>query len=663
MISIAGNYEVDPGTELPAFDQPGCRAYAAEDNRQPDRALFALAIPHHMAPRHDLMRYLMRLGALPLVRPVALGIGSWPSSQEEHLIIVYDQPGGPRLCSDKDPTFKPLREDELQEAIVEPAAAVLKEFNSRGYTHRAIRADNVFYVSSDKSSLMLGDCVALPPAINQPVLYETVEAALANPAGRGPGWIADDLYSLGVLIAMLLSGGKLCEGMSDEQIIQSKIANGSYGALIGRNRLSMPIMELLRGLLCDVTRERWTLKDLVSWTQGRRQTPKQPMLPKKGSRPFEYQDQIFWTAKALSAAAGADWDMALEISQDTVLAGWFRRSLGDGDRAERLQALLRSGLPSASGGPPHRLVAETLIAMEPEAPLRYRDLSLYPEAVAQLLGVEWDQQDRRQRVAEMIRNRLPNAWFDGQKGAGAEHVLLRKSFTSMLQYISQPRLGYGLERVLYEFNPHWPCRSPLLGGAYVYSLLQLLPALERIARENTDDQVREPVDNHIVAFAAARARHLPERVLSSLARHDNLATYRMAILYLFAELQRETAGEPCPAFAGWLSLLTGPIIESYNSAEARQTAARAIKKAADSGNLGDLVAAADNPELRSRDQAGLKAAVKACKDIDEEIAWLESGAMVSDDFVGERAQKFAAVACGCLSSVAFLFMTIYYVGV
>ncbi len=661
MISIAGNYEVDPGAELPAFDQPGCPAYAVEDNRQPDRALFALKTPRHMAPRHDLMRYLMRLGALPLVRPVALGIGVWPTSQEEHLIVVYDQPGGPRLCSSKAPTFKPLREDELQEAIVEPALSVLKEFNSRGYTHRAIRADNVFYDSADKSCLMLGDCVALPPAINQPVLYETVEGALANPAGRGPGWIADDLYALGVLIAVLLSGGQLCEGMSDQEIIQSKIANGSYGALIGRNRLSMPVMELLRGLLCDVIKERWTLKDLVAWTQGRRQTPKQPMLPKKGSRPFEYRKQTLWTAKALSAAAGADWDMALEISQDTVLAGWFSRSLGDSERAERLQTLLRSGLPSASGGPPHRLVSETLIAIEPEAPLRYRDLSVYPEAAAQLLGVEWDQQERRQRVAEMIRNRLPNAWFDGQKGGGAEHVLLRKSFTTMLQHISQPRLGYGLERVLYEFNPHWPCRSPLLGGAYVYSLLQLLPALEQVARETSEEDKREPVDHHIVAFIAARARHLPERVLSSLARHDNPMTYRLAILYLFAELQRETSGEPCPAFAGWLARLTGPIIESYNSGEARRSAAKAIKKAADSGNLSDLAAAADNPQLRARDQAGLQAAVKACKDIDEEIDWLQSGAMVSDDFVRERSQKLAAVVCGCLSSAAFLMMTIYYV--
>ncbi len=661
MITIAGNYEVDPGSELPAFDQPGCQAYAVEDDRQPDRALFALATPRHMAPRHDLMRYLMRLGALPLVRPVALGIGQWPTSQEEHLIVVYDQPGGPRLCSDKTPTFKPLREDELQEAIVEPALSVLKEFNSRGYTHRAIRADNVFYDSADKSALMLGDCVALPPAINQPVLYETVEGALANPAGRGPGWIADDLYALGVLIAVLLSGGKLCEGMSDQEIIQNKIANGSYGALIGRNRLSMPIMELLRGLLCDVTKERWTLKDLLAWTQGRRQTPKQPMLPKKGSRPFEYRKHAFWTAKALSAAAGADWDMALEISQDTVLAGWFSRSLGDSERAERLQTLLRSGLPSANGAPPHRLVSETLIAIEPEAPLRYRDLAVYPEAAAQLLGVEWDQQERRQRVAEMIRNRLPNAWFDGQKGGGAEHVLLRKSFTSMLQYISQPRLGYGLERVLYDFNPNWPCRSPLLGGAYVYSLLQLLPALERLARESSEEDKREPADHHIVAFIAARARHLPERVLSSLARHDNPMTYRLAILYLFAEVQRETAGEPCPAFAGWLMRLTGPIIESYNSGEARRAAAKAIKKAADSGNLADLAAAADNPQLRSRDQAGLQAAVKACKDIDEEIDWLQSGAMVSNEFVREKSQKLAAVACGCLSSAAFLLMTIYYV--
>lgn len=146
-----------------------------------------------------------------------------------------------------------------------------------------------------------------------------------------------------------------------------------------------------------------------------------------------------------------------------------------------------------------------------------------------------------------------------------------------------------------------------------------------------------------------------------MARKDNQTSFRLAILHLFAEVQRETIGQLCPAFANWLARLTGPIVESYYSDEARRAAARAIKSAADSGDIKQLVLAADNPELRQRDRAGLEAARQEYQAIEEEIAWLESGGMVSDFFVEERAQRFAAVACGCISSAAFLLMTIFYV--
>ena len=173
--------------------------------------------------------------------------------------------------------------------------------------------------------------------------------------------------------------------------------------------------------------------------------------------------------------------------------------------------------------------------------------------------------------------------------------------------------------------------------------------------------MREPVDHHLVAFIAARSSQLPERIISALARKENQTSFRLAVLHLFSEVQRETVGKPCPAFANWLARLTGPIVESYHSDDARRAAARAIKSAADSGDIKQLAVAADNPGLRERDRAGLAAARREYQEIEEEVAWLESGGMVNDVFVEERAQRFAAVACGCISSAAFLLMTIYYV--
>ena len=49
---------------------------------------------------------------------------------------------------------------------------------------------------------------------------------------------------------------------------------GRFSALIGNHRLSPTHIEILRGLLSDDARQRWTAAELEQWTSGRRLTPK-----------------------------------------------------------------------------------------------------------------------------------------------------------------------------------------------------------------------------------------------------------------------------------------------------------------------------------------------------------------------------------------------------
>ena len=48
--------------------------------------------------------------------------------------------------------------------------------------------------------------------------------------------------------------------MSDEDVLAKKIAHGSYMALVGQRRVSIALMEALRGLLNDDPGDRWTLE-------------------------------------------------------------------------------------------------------------------------------------------------------------------------------------------------------------------------------------------------------------------------------------------------------------------------------------------------------------------------------------------------------------------
>src|SRR3546814_8436095 len=73
----------------------------------------------------------------------------------------------------------------------------------------------------------------------------------------GYGGPEDDYYALGVLVLVLLCGGNPVPGLSEHELVEAKISKGSYAALVGETRLSLPMVEVLRGLLCDNPEERW----------------------------------------------------------------------------------------------------------------------------------------------------------------------------------------------------------------------------------------------------------------------------------------------------------------------------------------------------------------------------------------------------------------------
>ena len=189
----------------------------------------------------------------------------------------------------------------------------LKELSNRHIPHRAIRPDNVFYADAACQAVVLGECVSAPPGISQPAAYEPIESAMARPTARGPGWTTDDLYSFGALIAFLLTGGEATAGMSEEEIVQSKTVRGSYSTLLGEARVSLSMMEPLRGFLCDDPKDRWTVTDLELWLGGRTLSPKQPMLPIRASRPMTVGGKEYWTKLSLCNALGTNWSEAGQI--------------------------------------------------------------------------------------------------------------------------------------------------------------------------------------------------------------------------------------------------------------------------------------------------------------------------------------------------------------
>src|SRR5690606_15471921 len=122
-----------------------------------------------------------------------------------------------------------MKPDAVLNAVIRPVINTLADMRDKDIVHGNIRPANIFDGGNRHlERAILGECLSLPSGYNQPVLYETIDRALTSPAGRGTGTHQDDLYSLGVTIAVLMRHFDPMEGLSDDEIIERKMEEGSY---------------------------------------------------------------------------------------------------------------------------------------------------------------------------------------------------------------------------------------------------------------------------------------------------------------------------------------------------------------------------------------------------------------------------------------------------
>lgn len=661
-VLVDRRFEVESALPLPGFDQPHARAFAAAmRDGVTGRQVYALVVDPTLAPRRSLLTQMAGMARLPLSVPLAYETVFWPPDGARRGVLILTKPEGERVQADFSASFQPFDEDAIIRKVVQPLMPALLDLAARGITHRAIRADNLFFRDVSRSECLLGECVSAPAGLDQPAIYEPIETAMALPAGRGAGLTSDDLYALGVTLAILLRGGNPVAELDDEAIVHSKLNRGTYATLIGKQRLPLAITEALRGLLCDEPAERWQLNDLEMWANGRHLSPKQPMALTRASRPFEFRGKDYWNCRSLSSAFGRHWDEACQALAGEELITWVHRSVGDEKRAERLALLMRgSGGGSSEAPRSDRQMARVLMILDHKAPLRFREFSARIDAVGDLLAVHYEDQSFRQLFADILSNRLINHWFEAQPGMRPEYAVLKKTYEQLGFFLMRQRIGYGMERCLYDQNEFWPCLSPLLADDYVTRIEELLPALERLTAQGVPE--REPVDRHVAAFVAARSRGLPERILGAMGRDDDEVIRRLGNVYLLAEVQRLVGPRQLPGLAAWVGRGMGPVIESYHSREIRQTLALELQAAIDAGDLYHLALAVDDGKLRQEDQQGFAAAQEEYAAVTRELAWVEQGGLTKPQFVFGRSQQLAAVIAGCLASITLLVMTLFYVG-
>lgn len=657
-ILLEGRFEIHADAPLPAYDSLAAKAYSATETRSQTTRLMALVCDPRMPQRMDFLSQIGSFVPSGMIKMVEHGVVDWHPENRRKLAAVMELPGGERVFSTMNAAVRAMDDTELTRIVLIELMPVLKELQVRRLTHRAIRPTNLFFSDNTRQHIILGEGFTSPPAYDQPQFMETIESAMADPSARGNGRFSDDLYALGATLLMLNLGRNPAAEVDSDKLLANKINDGSYSALVGSYRITGPIIEVLRGLLMDDVKERWTLNDLDLWVNGKRLTPKQPKFPPRATRPLSFGGEDHLNLRSLSFSFARHWEQASQVIRSNNFENWLKRTLGD---EERVNALVKAIGPLTGGGGGEagdRVVTRTCIVLDSPQPLHYKGLSVQVDGIGPAAALAVTQPARRQVLSEIIAARLVPGWIAGQAEARSENVAIQNLFENLPSLLSQSGPGFGFERVVYELNRDLPLMSPKFERFHLVEVEDFMKALEVIAQET--GRPAHPIDRHVAAFLGARAQAVTDQWLRPLVEVDGSAGLALGVVRLLAMLQQSAKSGPMPHLCSWMLALLEPSVAAYNNRRRQKALREELDKAVGRGLLGDLVKPLDDAAGLDRDKKGFASATTNYARAAAQVGNLEREASRRDQTALQMGEQAAAVSCGILASIAISTISIIY---
>jgi hypothetical protein len=656
-----GNFRVFLDLRMPEFDMGHCKAYSADNLRREEGSAFALVTDPVLPTRHDHLTFLTGMHMAGQIDLIDYETAYWPPIGRKTMVLFYEKPAGGKVVPRENKKLA-IDEHDISTVVVEPLINAMQAFSEKGLAHRNIRAGNLFFADPMREKVVLGDCASGPPGYDQPAIYETTARMSADPAGRGSGNVSDDFYALGMTLAELGIGRLPLKKLNDQEIIELKLAKGSFQAIASQEKLPLVLIEPVRGLLCDDPEERWGFAELNAWLDGRRTKPVQANTEKRAARSQNLAGRDYYTVRSLAQGIAKNWVTALGPLRDSTVEVWLRRGLGDNDRAKALSDAMRqlqwAGADKRSAE--DVLVARSILILDPAGPIRFKGFSSMVDGLGFMLSYDVQHGRGPQRFADVIVRDIPSFWFGRQMGYSPEVQKQQQLYKNLRYYIQQQSAGYGYERCLYATVRNQHCLSPLVEEEYVVEIADLLPALEKAAETASEESW--PVDRHIAAFIATRLEDDVEGQLMAMQNPSDEVEYSRAIISMLAIVQWRHGPDNLQNLSHWVARLMEPAIKVFHSKARRERVETEIPKLAKRGNLVELYNLINDEQERRKDQSEFVEAVAEYSEAESEVFDLESSGparMELAEKVGQQAAAFASTMIALLTVSALFLMHIF----
>lgn len=653
-VLLKGELEIYPDQRLPHLDQGMVKAYAAT-GRVKEKA-YALICEKSLIPQINMSSKYMTINNPCLPKLLGAGTVNWTPDKQNKYVFVYENKLGLPFANPSNFMAMGLKADMVLHGVVKKLVPLLKNFRDIDFVHGNIRTTNLFTGGGNGfEKIMLGESLAMPPAYLYSPLYETIGRSSAQALGRGTPDYADDLYAFGAMLAIMIRTTDPMSGWSNESITEYKIEHGSYQALTGKERFSGSILELLRGLLSDDVKQRWTIEDVLTWIDGQRVSPKQAgPLPPKAARPIEFFGEKFLRPQILSLNLYKSPSEVVRMNDNGELKLWLNRSIQDKKLEENVEHASNAAKELGVMGEayPERVAGFMAAALGPGMPVFYRHLKFNPEAFGRMLAEAFVAKKDLAYFAEIIQTSLINFWASMSDGLSPHTTEVINKFDTCRAFLRQNTQGYGLERCLYYLCPEAPCLSDKLKNYYVRTPEDLVLAYEHIS--GTADRPEGFFDRHIVAFLSVKDRSVIDPYIPDL---NSSEPYRitLAALRIFSSIQRRGKMQNLPGIVNWISERIDPLINRFHDRDQRLKMRAQLQKIKDKGDITAIEQLFDNTQAIQFDYGSFRQGMHLYMGLKQEHAKLEDELANNPKFGYKAGHSSSALIAGIISACIILF--------
>ncbi len=591
-------YEIDFSNPMPWLDNNSGKAYAAVDRIDATKKLFALVCSNLTSPRLSILSFLKSTSIPHLMKLVEYGVVDNPVEKSQCMALIYTVPLGGKVFVNGVSILGEISFETFKTTIL-GFLSLADTLKGHGITHRAIRCDNLYFKDSERTEIVLGDCAASFPAYHQPPAFETIENLYAAPEARGNGSEKDDFYAIGVTALSLISGKEPVTAASAAEVLYKKMKKSSFLALTEKQKISPAYVAVLKGLLSDSSDNRWGYSQVYNALEGKASSHPSLAAEEKPKRSLLIGGEKVYSPAEVVYALYSNIEEAYEIISGGKITEWVKNILDN----DKLKTKVENILGQSAGAAPNKdlLVARTCVVICPSFPIRYKGMTFFPNGLPKAVFMAMKEQKNLSLFAEIFNTDLIKMWYQEQSNLRSP-----ANASEFRSCINRRDIGYGLERVIYDFDDDLPCASPLLGKEFVDGPAPLLRAINNNYKDSDKDTM--PYDRSIIAYLRSKIGKKVENIISDLnsSKEEIKAS---AILHLYSNIQNKHGPAILINLAKWTASISLPIVQIYHNRRYQKYLERELLKVYKKGRLFDIINLLENEDALYKDRTDYAAAL------------------------------------------------------